>query len=176
MLSRLARLSTAPLPFVLFVPVALFATWGCQRGGPRLLRDSEGRVFEATCPGDSLCKFTQKSGPKRVDKPEQTLMVGSRLVGICDVKEGEASQGPFDCRPLACRSDAECPPLHGMKDGQCLNGHCGDAAEAISVQDSIMLCLAGTGLGRETAAQIERYALALNCGSPCQVPAPCQQP
>jgi hypothetical protein len=63
-----------------------------------------------------------------------------------------------------------------MKDGQCLNHHCGDAAEPLGVQDAIMLCLAGTGLGRKTAAQIERYALALNCGSPCTVPAPCPQP
>jgi hypothetical protein len=39
-----------------------------------------------------------------------------------------------------------------------------------------MLCLSGTGLGRETPAQIERYALALNCGSPCKIPAPCAQP
>jgi hypothetical protein len=63
-----------------------------------------------------------------------------------------------------------------MKDGQCLHHRCSDPAAALSVQDSIMLCLAGTGLGRETPAQIERYALALNCGSPCTVPAPCQQP
>jgi hypothetical protein len=39
-----------------------------------------------------------------------------------------------------------------------------------------MLCLAGTGLGRETPAQVERYALALNCGNPCRIPTPCAQP
>ena len=33
-----------------------------------------------------------------------------------------------------------------------------------------MLCLSGTGLGRETPRQIERYALALNCGKPCPCP------
>lgn len=167
MLSPRARLSTA---------VVLFLAAGCHKGGPRLLRDSEGRTFEAICSGQGPCKFSQKSGPQRIDKQTQTLMIGSRLVGICDVREGEAPQYPFDCRPLSCEADADCPPLHGMKDGQCLNGRCSDPAEAIGVQDSIMLCLAGTGLGRETPAQIERYALALNCGSPCKIPAPCAQP
>lgn len=150
--------------------------FGCQHGGPRQLKDSEGRVFEATCPKEGPCTFVQKSGPRRAEHPAQTLLVGSRLVGICDVKPDAAPAGPFECRPLSCETDAECPPLHGMKDGQCLNHHCGDAAEPIGVPDAIMLCLAGTGLGRSTPKQIERYALALNCGSPCTVPAPCQQP
>lgn len=167
MLSHGARLSTLAVLLLLS---------SCHKRGPRTLRDTEGRTFEATCPEKGPCKFDQKSGPQRVEKPAQTLMVGSRLVGICDVKEGEAPQYPFDCRPLNCQADADCPPLHGMKDGQCLNRHCADPAEAIGVQDSIMLCLSGTGLGRDTPAQIERYALALNCGSPCKIPAPCAQP
>lgn len=167
MLGRLARLSTAAL---LLAPIA------CQKGGPRLIHDSEARTFEATCPAEAPCKLTQKSGKKRADKPAQTLLTESRLVGVCDVAEGTAPDGPFDCRPLSCTSDSDCPPLHGMKDGQCLNKRCADPAEAVKVQDAIMLCLAGTGTGRETAAQIERYALALNCGNPCRVPAPCQQP
>jgi hypothetical protein len=153
-----------------------FAAFGCQKAGPLILRDTEGRSFEANCPKGSACSLTQKSGPKRAERPAQVLLVGSRLVGVCDVKAGEGPEGPFDCRPLTCDSDAECPPLHGMKEGQCLNHHCGDAAEALDIPDSIMLCLAGMGLGRETAAQIERYALALNCGTPCAVPAPCRQP
>lgn len=167
MLKRALELST--MASLLLLP-------GCNKGGPRQLRDTEGRVFSATCDGKQPCKIEQKSGPQRVEKPAQVLLVGTRLVGICDVKEGEAPQGPFDCRPLACQSDADCPPLHGMQDGQCLNARCSDPAEPIGVQDSIMLCLAGTGLGRETPTQIERYALALNCGTPCKVPAPCQQP
>lgn len=166
MLSLRTRLSTS---------VLLLLLAGCQKSGPRLLHDTEGRTFEATCTAQGPCKFSQKSGPQRAEKPTQTLMLGSRLVGLCDVKEDAPPQYPFDCRPLNCQSDAECPPLHGMKDGQCLNGHCSDPAEAIGVQDSIMLCLAGTGLGRETPAQIERYALALNCGNPCKIPAPCAQ-
>ena len=166
MLRRLIALSTVAILLLLF---------GCQRRGPRLIKDTEGRTFEATCPENAACKFEQKSGPRRIEKPTQALLTGSRLVGICDVTSESAPDSPFDCRPLNCQTDAECPPLHGMKDGQCLHGRCSDPAEAISVQDSVMLCLAGTGFGRETPAQIERYALALNCGTPCTVPAPCQQ-
>jgi hypothetical protein len=167
MLKRSKRLSTVTV---------LLLVAACQKGGPRTLRDSEGRIFSAVCDGQHPCKIQQKQGPERRGKPAQALLVGSRLVGICDVKEGEAPAGPFDCRPLACNSDADCPPLHGMRDGQCLNERCSDPAEALGVSDAIMLCLAGTGLGRETPAQVERYALALNCGQPCRVPAPCPQP
>jgi hypothetical protein len=149
---------------------------GCQNSGPRSLRDSESRTFSATCKDGAPCQFEQKSGPRRAEKPAQSLLVGSRLVGICDVKDNAAPDGPYDCRPLYCEDDKDCPPLHGMKDGQCLNRRCSDPAQAIGVPDAIMLCLSGTGLGRATPAQIERYALALNCGSPCQVPAPCPQP
>ena len=166
MLSRLTSLSTVAL---------LLSIWGCQKHTPRLLKDTEGRSFEATCPAQGPCKLEQKSGPQQPEKPAHTLLTGSRLVGVCDVKGDEPPQGPFDCRPLNCESDADCPPLHGMKDGQCLHARCSDPAEAVSVQDSVMLCLAGTGLGRDTPAQIDRYALALNCGTPCKIPAPCQQ-
>jgi hypothetical protein len=148
----------------------------CQSGGPRTLRDSEGRIFAATCKEGAPCKIEQKSGPKRADKPAQALLTGSRLVGLCDVREGGEPAGPFDCRPIDCAEDRDCPPLHGMKDGQCLNRRCSDPAQPIGAPDAVMLCLAGSGLGRETPQQIERYALALNCGSPCRVPAPCQQP
>ena len=166
MLSRLTGLSTVAL---------LLWAGGCKKQAPRLIRDTEGRSFEATCTAQGPCKLAQKSGPERANKPEHTLLTGSRLVGICDVSSGEPAQAPFDCRALNCESDADCPPLHGMKDGQCLHGRCSDPAEAIGVQDSVMLCLAGTGLGRDTPAQIDRYALSLNCGTPCKIPAPCQQ-
>ena len=167
MLSRSWRLST-----LLFSCLA----FDCESRGPRSLRDTEGRTFEATCLKGAACRIVQKSGPQRADKRRQALLTGGRLVGVCDVNEGEAVQGPFDCRPLGCAADTDCPPLHDMKEGQCLNQRCSDPSEPLGVQDAIMLCLAGTGLGRQTPAQIERYALALNCGTPCQVPAPCPQP
>jgi hypothetical protein len=167
-MGSLRRLSTVALS------LGLICLGACQKPG-RELRDSEGRTFSFSCKSEDDCSLKQKSGAQRVEKPAQALLLGSRLVGLCDVKEGEAPQGPYDCRPLLCKSDEECPPAHGMKDGQCLNGRCSDPAEAVGVQDSIMLCLSGTGLGRESAAQVERYALALNCGKPCKIPAPCPQ-
>jgi hypothetical protein len=167
-MGRLERLSTGALLLLLLL--------GCKDRGPRQLRDSEGRTFLATCSPEGDCKLEQKSGPKRAELPEQTLKWGSRLVGICDVAKEQPAQGAFDCRPLSCEKDADCPAGHGMKEGSCLNQRCSDPAEDVAVQDAVMLCLSGTGLGRETPRQIERYALALNCGKPCRVPAPCPQP
>jgi hypothetical protein len=167
-MGRLERLSTGA--------VLLLLLFGCKDKGPRQLKDTEGRTFLATCTPQGECKLEQRSGPKNADKPEQKLTQDGRLVGICDVGKDQPVQGPFDCRSLSCEKDQDCPPAHGMKDGQCLNRRCSDPAQDIAVQDAIMLCLSGTGLGRESPRQIERYALALNCGSPCRVPAPCPQP
>lgn len=154
----------------------LLALMGCQKGdGSRTLRDSEGRTFSARCLPEGECKLEQKSGPQRLEKPAQVLLVGSRLVGVCDVKEGEPPQGPMDCRPLVCKTDADCPPTHGGEHGHCLNERCSDPAEPVGVQDSIMLCLSGTGLGHDKQEQVERYAMAMNCGKPCKIPQPCPQ-
>ncbi len=154
----------------------LFTLGACQGQAQRTLRDSEGRSFRATCERRAPCRLEQLSGPVQTDKPALTLHTQSRLVGVCDVKAGAEVEGSYDCRALTCVEDQDCPPLHGMKDGQCLNGRCSDPALPLAQADAVMLCLAGTGLGRSSPQQIERYALALNCGSPCQVPAPCAQP
>ena len=158
------------------VAILLMLLGGCGKGAERKLRDSEGRSFEAKCSPEGACSIEQQSGARRAGKPAQALLSAGRLVGICDVKAAGDQPATHDCRPLVCETDADCPPAHGMKDGQCLNQRCSDPAEAISVKDSILLCLAGTGLGRDTPAQVERYALALNCGTPCRVPMPCQKP
>lgn len=160
---------------VALVGVATCLWPGCKKETGRQLRDTEGRTFSADCPPQGECKLEQKSGPERVELPGQVLLVGSRLVGVCDVKPGAPPQGPMDCRPLVCEKDADCPPAHGMKDGQCLNKRCSDPAEPIGIQDSIMLCLSGTGLGHDKQEQVERYAMALNCGKPCKIPQPCPQ-
>lgn len=121
--------------------------------------------------------MTQTSGDRRPgNKTAFALVRVGRLVGICDVVPGQAPETPADCRALVCQSDADCPPGHGLKDGQCLNALCTDPSQALVPEDSVMLCLAGSGLGNEQARQIERYALGLNCGTPCRVPSPCRQP
>ncbi|HEX3774048.1 MAG TPA: hypothetical protein VHV51_06255 [Polyangiaceae bacterium] len=150
---------------------------GCRSVSERTLTDTESRTFSAQCERSGACAFTQTSGAKRADgKTNQILQTNGRLIGICDVEPGQISSAVWDCRPLVCHTDADCPPAHGMKDGQCLNSLCADAAQSLGAQDSAMLCLAGTGLGREEPRQVERYALGLNCGTPCKVPTPCRQP
>ena len=149
----------------------------CKSTSERQLVDTERRHFLAKCQRSGECVLSQTSGEKRPgDKTALAFTRLGRLVGICDVVAGRAPDSPADCRALVCQTDADCPPGHGLKDGQCLNALCTDPAQALSPEDSVMLCLAGSGLGNEQARQIERYALGLNCGTPCKVPSPCRQP
>lgn len=149
----------------------------CKSVSERGLLDTEGRHFTAKCERSGECALAQVTGVKRTDgKSALSLTRTGRLVGMCDVIPGQASDTPADCRALVCQSDADCPPGHGLKDGQCLNALCTDPAQTLTTSDSVMLCLAGSGLGNEQPRQVERYALGLNCGNPCKVPAPCRQP
>ena len=150
---------------------------GCKSLSERTVSDTEGRTFSARCERSGACTFTQAMGAKRAgDQSAQALLQTGRLIGICDVEPGQTPGTPADCRALVCQSDSDCPPHHGLKDGQCLNALCTDPAQPLVASDSVMLCLAGTGLGRDQPQQVERFALGLNCGSPCKVPAPCRQP
>ena len=165
------------LLWVFSVPILLVTSAGCKSTSERRLLDSEGREFSAKCERSGECTLSQVAGAQRKDgKTALALTSTGRLVGICDAQPGHAPEGPSDCRPLVCQTDADCPPAHGLKNGQCLNALCTDPAQPLAPADSIMLCLAGSGLGNEQARQVERYALGLNCGTPCKVPAPCRQP
>lgn len=139
---------------------------GCSHPKTLQLSDTEGRSFSAHCSTDTGC---------RLDKKGVALRVTGRVVGICDAPSGH-SPTASDCRPLTCKTDTDCPPRHNLPHGTCLDGLCIEPAHSINVDDAVMLCLAGTGLGRSSAEQVQRYALAQNCGSPCRVPAPCRQP
>jgi len=170
--SRLVAFTTLAALSALVVTSA-----GCKSTSERRLQDSEGRQFLAKCERTGECMLSQLAGAQRHDgKTALALSSTGRLVGICDVLPGHAPDGPADCRALVCQADADCPPAHGMKNGQCMNALCTDPAQTLGPPDSIMLCLAGSGLGNEQARQVERYALGLNCGNPCKVPAPCRQP
>jgi len=175
MLAR-ATMRMRPRPFrPLFV--ALLLLDGCSRLSERTLTDTEGRAISAKCERDGKCSLTQTAGVTRGEGKDHLLLSeAGRLIGICDVTPGGTPDTPADCRALVCHEDSDCPPGHGMKNGQCLNGLCADPAQALSASDSVMLCLAGSGLGRATPRQVERFALGLNCGSPCRIPAPCRQP
>jgi hypothetical protein len=153
---------------------ALFLLASCKQKDELFVADSEGRRFAVRCSSEErTCALTQTAGPK-AEATRPTLEARGRIVGVCD-RSGDAPPHPADCRPLVCASDAECPPIHGPGSGSCLERYCVDPARAVESGDSVMLCLAGQGLGHEKREQVERYALGLNCGSPCVVPAPCQK-
>lgn len=145
----------------------------CKSKPTLMVSDTEGRRFEARCKKDQ-CELTQVAGP-RADTSTTELRTLGRTVAACDGPPGAAPSN-WDCRVLVCQGDAECPPEHGLAHGQCLSGLCSDAANVIGIDDAVALCLAGTGLGRSAPAQVDRYALGMNCGQPCVVPKPCRQP
>jgi hypothetical protein len=162
--------------FFLYLPL-LATSVDCKSVSERELADTEGRTFSARCERSGACVLAQSSGAKREDgKSAQALLQTGRLIGVCDVEPGQPPSAPSDCRALVCQKDSDCPPGHGLKDGQCMNALCTDAAQPLGSSDSVMLCLAGSGLGRDQPRQVERFALGLNCGTPCKVPAPCRQP
>ena len=166
-LARLACLSTL---------VALTAL-ACRKNPEFSLQDSEGRRFLLRCDQDLECRLEQQSGPREAaSKTEVRIHMPGKVTGVCAVAPGKDLESPSDCRPLVCQSDAQCPPAHGMAHGTCLGRLCIEPSQpSATVDDAVMLCLAGTGLGRKSQLQTERYAMAVNCGSPCKVPAPCWQ-
>jgi hypothetical protein len=159
--------------------IVAFAPVACRGQSQRQLEltDTEGRTFAAGCDREGRCKLERKSGsPVSPDRPELVLQSPGLVVAICDVAPATQQGADSDCRPLTCKTDAECPPSSRGGDGTCINGLCIEPSGAIGVADAVMLCLAGTGLGRSKPNQVDRYAMALNCGTPCRVPAPCRQP
>lgn len=144
---------------------------------PARLSDTEGRVFElryAQKPWvprqTSGPQFGTGSGPLHV----RTL---SRLMAACNGDPEGGAPPAENCRALVCSSDRQCPPVADTSvPGTCISGLCVDPSRDIQMADAILLCLAGTGLGKHSPAQADRYALAVNCGTPCQVPTPCRQP
>jgi len=162
--------------------VGSVACVSCHREKSLELRDSEGRSFRATCDKDP-CSLEQTGGPKWPNATESRLVLqgDGRVVGVCNAPDDARvpSVAPVpssaDCRALVCQRDEECPPAHGIDHGTCLNGLCTDQSHEVTPGDSVMLCLFGTGLGRDARSQVERFAMAQQCGSPCQVPSPCRQ-
>lgn len=149
------------------------------------LRDTEGRAFEIVCANPTHCdvqsQLQAKPTPAKPEgaRPGFVLHPASRLYAICDTwMQGKESFSinVADCRAIQCGSDAECPFAQGLTHGTCVNQLCIEPSGAISAEDAVLLCLAGTGPPAGTTKQIERFALANNCGSPCRVPAVCRQP
>jgi hypothetical protein len=156
------------------VLLALFTIPGCARATERTLTDTEGREVKARCEPDRDCQLTLVKGERAPDKTGFAIHTPGHLVGLCDVGASGKPDAPSDCRPIVCQSDTGCPPRHGLRDGTCVNGLCIEPeTEQVTVEDAVMLCLAGTGLG---TTKPDRLAMGLNCGSPCRIPAVCRQP
>ncbi len=159
------------------LPFFALLTVGCRRVSERGLKDTEGRTFAAKCDCQGSCELSRKKAdPVSPDKADLTLKSPGRLVMMCDVAEGKEPDLAADCRPLVCDGDDGCPPAHGLKNGTCVNGLCTEPANPLTREDSVALCLAGTGMGKDSPKQVDLYAMGLNCGSPCIVPKPCRQP
>ena len=171
------RSNTSPARVIFAAAVSAVLGGGCRTQTDRTLRDTEGRQFSAQCAAGKSCVVKQTSGaPAPSGQPAVLLRSPGRLIGVCTAAEGAEPQTPAECRALVCAGDDACPPAQGMKEGQCVNGLCTEPSHRLGVADAVMLCLAGTGVGRDSAHQVERYAMALNCGEPCRIPSPCRQP
>jgi hypothetical protein len=144
---------------LLLLPLAL----GCRGNSEPEVRDTEGRKVRLQCDGSGKCAATGMP---------LTLRSAGRLMALCDA----ASTDPRDCRALVCSDDGDCPNAQRASRGSCVNGLCIEPTNQLAPADAVALCLAGTGLGKDAPLQVERYAMALNCGSPCTVPKPCRQP
>lgn len=161
---------------LLLFTLALLAM-DCRHVSRRSLRDTEDREVSAECDREQRCTLEQTAGPSvGGNQTELVLRTSGALVGLCSVAPASEPESPSDCRALVCETDEQCPPAHGMKHGNCVNSLCREPEHGLAVEDAVMLCLAGTGLGRGSEEQVARYAMALNCGTPCTVPATCRQP
>ena len=160
---------------------------GCRGGTELTIKDTEGRSFLARCGADRTCTLTANSGPSdklEVDGRPHEVSAGrgykfratGRVVGICGPIAAGAEPAASDCRPVVCETDGDCPASEGLRVGVCINRNCTEPSHTINSDDAVMLCLAETGIFPRTALQIERFALGLNCGTPCRVPKPCRQP
>jgi len=171
-------MARATRTLALLCALALLAAPGCRRVSERTLRDTDSRIIAARCDRNQQCTLRLTSGPT-VGGGATALVLRSAgaLVGVCTMTASASEpESPSDCRPLVCQTDADCPPAHGAKDGTCLNGLCREPESPLTVEDAVMLCLAGTGLGKDSQDQVARYAMAQNCGQPCKIPTPCRQP
>lgn len=165
----------------------LFLSVSCRNRAEQTIKDSEGRSFSAQCSDDRICVLSPKAGPGAEPgaegrplpaRNEQSLHLktSGRVVGVCGPVAPGAQPAPADCRPVICESASDCPASTGLQTGVCINGLCTEPSHALNSDDAVMLCLAQTGVGMKSATQVERLALGLNCGTPCQIPKPCRQP
>lgn len=141
----------------------------CDRNREFVAKDTERRAFSVLCPEGSECHIVAAK-TSASDRPVPTLSRAGRVIGVCD-----SSDGAYDCRPLSCESEDDCPHERDRV-VECSRGFCVQPDRAYTREDVVMLCLAGTGVGHDLAVQRERYARALESGEPPRVPGGCSSP
>jgi hypothetical protein len=175
-----ARATRVPVRMTVLVMSGLLGS--CAKSANKTVIDSEQRPFILSCDKSATCTVAPVTAPsndrkkKAEEKSTYVLRASGRLVGVCGRFVPGSSPQLADCRPLICQSDADCPPAEGLTRGVCINQLCTAPSHEINSDDAVLLCLAGTGGPNQTATQAERFALGLNCGTPCRIPKVCRQP
>jgi hypothetical protein len=148
---------------------------GCDQKRAMTLQDTEHRTFTAACSEEGECQIELASGPAwpsgaalfRLESP-------GRLISVCTLEKQDQTTIGSECRALECSKNSDCPPIYGMKYGSCISGLCGDASHEVLARDAVLLCLSGAGVGESSKEQLDRFAMAVNCGTPCKVPNVCR--
>jgi hypothetical protein len=143
---------------------------GCQRAGSFEMKDTEGRAFAIACSEAAGCTIAPHAAAGQHSGDALTLRTDGRVLGVC-----ERNAQPISCRPLVCEADADCPSVDGVA-RTCTRSLCSEPSRKLTQTDVVMLCMAGSGVGYETAFQRERYAVALASGESQSLPVGCRRP
>jgi len=141
---------------------------GCARSAS----DTEGRTFDIAC-RKAKCALEPAAAatPTPADPEPWAPFRSGRVLLACP--PGERGDGR-ECRALTCDGNAVCSKLGGERFA-CLEGLCQDSEHAVTSEDRLALCLAGTGAWSGSPEQRSRFAIAQSCRPPCEVPAVCRQ-
>ncbi len=158
---------------MLLATAAACSLVGCKKG-PQPFADTLGRSFTYECKEKGGCTFARQDAPSNPKKTDVLLARKGRVLSVCDVPPGAKDAATPGCRAVTCET-GDCPPDPNGARLACENGLCVAPQAEITTDDSILLCMADTQLGRG-AKQSARLALAYSCGRPCVIPPSCRQP
>jgi hypothetical protein len=134
------------------------------------MKDTEGRAFAIGCSDATGCTVVPHAASGQHSGAALTLRSEGRVLGVC-----ERGAQPISCRPLVCEEDGDCPTVDGVA-RTCTRSLCSEPSRQLTQTDVVMLCMAGSGVGYDTALQRERYAVALASGDSQSLPVGCRRP
>lgn len=149
---------------------AILSLLGCQRAGSFEMKDTEGRAFAIGCSDAAGCTVVPRVDAGQQSGAALTLRTDGRVLGVC-----ERDAQPISCRPLVCEEDSDCPSVDGIA-RTCTRSLCSEPSRKLTQTDVVMLCMAGSGAGYDTALQRERYAVALASRDSQSLPVGCRRP